>query len=846
MTDTALDGYREKRDFGVTPEPAPSRPAQAYGALRFVVQKHAATRLHYDVRLEIDGVLKSWPVPKGPSLDPADKRMAVMVEDHPLEYANFEGVIPKGEYGAGQMIVWDSGVYSPDEGGKLSWHDRDEASRRMREDLGKGKLSFTFRGRKLKGSWTLVKTGGGPSEWLLIKHRDEHASAELDLLEMDRSVLSGLSIEDLKAGRLPDPSRGAITPEALARVGRPAEFPSLVKPMMAFTGEGPFANPDWLFEPKLDGFRALAHVRQGEVTVRSRTGLDMTEKLPELAAELAAQPVDELVVDGELVALGDDGMPSFETLQQSMDLPRSGRTGRTPLYYPFDLLHLGGRDLKGLPLTERKTLLERAVVPGDLVRLMEYVEGEGKAFYDGTLRMGLEGMVAKRARSVYEDGARSRSWLKVKRTRSGEFVVGGYTAGEGARTGTFGALVVGRYDGDRLTYSGRVGTGFDEKTLKRLRGILDGMKAAESPFAEPVEDARAVTWTRPELVAEVSFAQWTQDGRLRTPVFLRLRPDLKPGSATVEEDGPVRTPASEEARESAVLDADDVMAQLSDKREKMVLEVGGSRISLTNLDKVFWPAQDGRAAVTKRDMVRYYTRMANVIVPHLRDRPLTLTRYPDGILGQSFYQKHWPHELPDFVETLRVFSSTNEGDVEYIMVNNAQTLVWLAQLADLELHPWLSRIAPGADAAGLSTDFAGSEESLRGSVLNYPDFIVFDLDPYIYSGAEKAGDEPELNRRAFAKTCEVALALKEVLDELSLSSFVKTSGKTGLHIYVPVLRQYDFGVARKTCELIGRFLLQGRPREVTMEWTVGEARGEGVPRPQPERAGQEHGVDLLA
>ncbi len=866
-----LDSYREKRDFRVTPEPEPSRPGLTYGALRFVVQKHAASRLHYDVRLEIDGVLKSWPVPKGPSPDPAEKRMAVAVEDHPLGYANFEGVIPRGEYGAGQMIVWDSGVYSPDEGGKLSWHDRAEANRRMRADLEKGKLSFTFRGRKLRGSWTLVKTGGGPKEWLFIKHRDEHASAGLDLLEMDRSVLSGLSIEDLKAGRLPDPWRGAVTPEALLRVGRPAGFPALAAPMMAHAGGGPFSHRDWLFEPKLDGFRVLAHVRHGAVTLRSRTGLDMTEKFPEAAAELAAQPVDEMVVDGELVALDENGIPSFGVLQQSLDPPKSARAGRAAalLYYPFDLVHLSGRDLKGLPLLQRKAMLERAVVPGDAVRLMEYVEGDGETFYGGALRMGLEGMVAKRRGSAYEAGARSRSWLKIKRTRSGEFVIGGYTAGAGARADTFGSLVVGCYDGDRLTFSGRVGSGFDEKTLKTVRGLLSGLEVAEPPFAEPVDDPREVTWTRPELVAEVNFTEWTHDGRLRAPVFLRLRPDREPGSVTRDGAAP---PAAEEALEGVALegntgarrgaesicrgsegvpqiyvsslpergerpkdgregffrslpDVDDVLAQLAQKRASMVLEVGGRRISLTNLDKVFWPAQDGRPAITKRGMIRYYARMANVIVPHLRDRPLTLTRYPDGVLGQSFYQKRWDHDMPDFVETLRVFSSTNEGDVEYIMVNNAQTLVWLAQLADLELHPWLSRTTPDPDAAHLDVAFSGSEEALRASVLNYPDFIVFDLDPYIYSGGEKTGGEPELNRRAFVKTCEVARALKEILDELSLSSFVKTSGKTGLHVYVPVLRQYDFGVVRKACELIGRFLMQSRPREVTMEWAVEKRTG---------------------
>jgi bifunctional non-homologous end joining protein LigD len=755
-----------------------------------------------------------------------------MVEDHPLDYATFEGVIAHGNYGAGQVIVWDAGTYSPDEDGRLSFGDRDEAEERMRAGLEAGKLSFTLRGRKLHGSWTLVKTTRSPNDWLLIKHRDRYADPGRDVLTEDTSVQSGLTIDELKEGRLPEPGATAAVADAARAVGETAEFPSRIKPMLARLVDAPFSGREWLFEPKLDGFRALAFLHRGAVTLTSRTGIDLTGRFPEVVAELESQPEDELVLDGEIVALNDSGLPDFGLLQNRIDLPREIKVGpsegaATVVYYPFDLLYVHGSSLLNVPLYERKGLLARAVVAGDHVQLVEHVEGEGKQFFDAAVRLGLEGMVAKRKDSRYQPGTRSPSWLKVKAVQAQELAVGGYTPGAGYRSKTFGALVLGYYEGEDLKYAGRVGSGFDQATLDMLVEKMRELQSGDSPFApDPDLDALEVQWLRPEMVVRVKFSNWTDQARLRAPVFMGLRPEIDPRSVRRETADRVSTVDATQAPPRTVEDdVDEVLDQLSDKPDSLSLEVDGHRIALTNLDKPLWPEHEGRTAVTKREVVRYFATMGPVLLPHLRDRPLTLTRYPDGIHGESFYQKHWEHNLPDFVETVELFSSHNEGAGEYIAVNNLPTLVWLAQIADLELHPWLSRTVREPDALDATTDFAESEDGIRGSVLNRPDFIVFDLDPYIYSGREKAGDEPELNRAAFAKTAEIALELKDILDQLSLSAYLKTSGKTGLHIYVPVLRRYEYRVTRKTCEIVGRFLMRNRPRDVTMEWSVSKRAG---------------------
>ncbi len=830
-----LKEYEKKRDFRRTREPGPGTAKSLKGSLRFVVQKHAASRLHYDFRLELDGVLKSWAVPRGPSLNPQDKRLAAFVEDHPLDYGTFEGVIGHGNYGAGQVIVWDAGYYSPDEGG-LFFGNREEAEERMRRDLEKGKLSFTLRGKKLKGSWTLVRTTRSPKDWLLIKHKDSYVDTEQDVLEENRSVQSGLTLEDLKSGRLPDPAKMGADPlsemERIVSAGVEAPYPKRLKPMMAGSADNAFSHPDWLFEPKLDGYRILAFVKDGQVTLLSRNGLDLTSRLPEVVSDLKAQDHDEMVLDGEVAALNEDGLPDFGLIQQVMGFDKGAVDrpigGANMVYYPFDLLYLDGVDLRKAPLIDRKKLLGYVIEPSEHTSLVEYVEGDGASFYSAAVGIGLEGIIAKRRSSVYEPGARSNAWLKIKHVKSQELVVGGYTQGAGARSTSFGALLVGYYEGKELRYAGRVGTGYDNAMLEKLHSQLVELESEQSPFACDKElDGAENFWVRPELVAQVKFANWTDDGRLRAPVFRGLRLDVEPKNVTREVEETVVVPAVTlpvQPHRSEATDVSQLLERLSGSDDAIRLDVEGYRISLTNLNKVLWPEDKGGPAKTKRDMIRYYLGMGHVLLPHLKDRPMTLTRYPNGIDGGSFYQKHSEH-APDFVRKLPIFSSHNEGDGEYLMVDNLPTLVWLAQLANIELHPWLSRVVLEPDAANLGTSFTGSREAIEESVLNYPDFIVFDLDPYIYSGGEQAGDEPELNRRAFKKVVDVALALKEILDQLSLSSFVKTSGKTGLHIYVPVLRQYNYRTARKTCELIGRFLLQQAPRDVTMEWSVNKRTG---------------------
>ena len=559
-----LERYRDKRDFEKTPEPAPGAKASDEGPLTFVVQKHAASRLHYDFRLEIDGVLKSWPIPKGPSLNPDDKRLAVMVEDHPLDYGPFEGVIPKGQYGAGQVIVWDAGTYSPDEDDKLSFHDRHEADRRMQEGLAKGKVSILLRGRKLRGSWTLVKTKRAENEWLLIKHNDRFVDRERDILDQDRSVLSGVTIEDIKAGRLPDKGRSsiiAVNPAGLSGAKR-AAFPKKVEPMQATLTEHAFSALGWLFEPKLDGVRAIALIDNGQVQLISRRGLDSTRQYPALAKELARQPETQLVLDGEIVALDDDGIPSFQRIQQRLNLSREPDVRRADaqipvFYYVFDLLYAGGYDLRASPLEQRKELMQQIVLPSETVLLVDHFEDEGEDAYEAAIENGLEGLIAKRRDSVYESSRRSRNWLKIKGTREEEFVIGGYTEGGGGRGDTFGALLLGYYDAEkRLIYAGNVGTGFNDKTLKDLKQRLDSIRTDRRPFAaEPSRGGlqfgkpknAAITWVEPELVARVKFASWTDDKHLRAPSFQGLRDDKAP--IDVEREEPVPVPeAVAEAR----------------------------------------------------------------------------------------------------------------------------------------------------------------------------------------------------------------------------------------------------------------------------------------------------------
>ncbi len=736
---------------------------QRIGPLAFVVQLHSARRLHYDLRLEVDGVLVSWAIPKGPSLNPGDKRLAVAVEDHPFEYGTFEGLIPAGEYGGGEVIVWDVGTYSPAHEHVHSWLDAREASARMRCDLERGRVVVFLRGQKLKGRFSLIRTEQG---WLLSKSRDGLEGRAVDEL----SVLTGRRVEEVTGPS----SRPASWPvPQLADGSRPRPLPSLMQPMLAQSSLQPFHDPAFLYEPKLDGVRLLVRLQQGQVGLWSRQGRDHSRQYPGLSQALSTLPVAEAWLDGEVVTLDEQGRPSFERLQGRINLEREADIARaereTPvLYYPFDLLHLDGFELIGCPLEQRQRLLETVLVPPfQAVARFE----DGLAAFGALTALGMEGVMAKRRGSRYEPGRRSASWLKVKSAREEVFVVAGFRPGEGSRADTFGSLVLGwRDEQGCLRYVGDVGSGFDEAGLELWRQKLEALKIKESALSDPPRDG-PITWVDPSLRVEVRYQERTAQGKLRGPVFLGVAED-------------------------------EALEQLRRLGSQGTLQVEGHRLALTNLDKRLWPDY------TKRDLIAFVLRVGAYALPHLVDRPITLTRYPDGIEGKSFYQKHWTQsELPEFVETA---PNREDPGEPWLLCHNLATMVWLAQLANLELHAWLSR----------STPLDGQDDPLQ-----FPDRLLFDLDPYIYSGLESEGAEPELNQAGFRTACSLARDLREMLLGVGLTPFVKTSGKTGLHLMVPLKRRYPFEAVRAASRTLAQFLAQKRPDEVTLEWATARRTG---------------------
>jgi bifunctional non-homologous end joining protein LigD len=811
----ALERYAAKRSFKRTSEPPPSAIARRNGPLLFVVQKHAARRLHYDLRLELDGVLKSWAVPKGPSLELGAKRLAVAVEDHPFDYASFEGAIPAGEYGGGNVIVWDCGVYSPDEEQQYSFGDRAEAERRTRIALEQGKLSFFLRGEKLKGSFALVRTTT-PKQWLLLKHKDRFADAA-DVLARRDSVLSGVAVEDIPSStqRL---SAGRLIPNGAAE-----SLPKKLPPMLAESSDAPRFDSQWLCEPKLDGYRVIAFIDGASVRLISRRGIDLTTRFPEVVADLQSQAVEKMILDGEVVALSADGRPSFNALQNRVqrsskqDIAYAQRSNPV-VFVCFDLLHFAGINLRAATYLERRRYLSQCLLPAAHLQIVHAV-GDAEALYAAAVDRGFEGIVAKRKDSSYQPGKRTPAWRKVKAIRTGEFLVGGYTKGKGARD-PLGALLLGYWRGGELEYAGHAGSGLEERIIAQLRRKFAPLTRRDPPFAQAPPLHRPTIWLEPVLVVEVSFSEWTPDGLLRAPVFLRLREDVAPKSVrssrrskSAAAAGSTPTPDSEIAA---------IVQQLGSTARQLELAVGDARIKLTNLDREYWPADRSakRAAVTKRDLIRYLATVSPYMLPHLLDRPLTMIRMPNGINGQRFYQKHWDASRPDFVKTLRVFSEHVGGDHDYVLANDLPTLLWLGQNGTLEFHVWHSSARVEAGSASSSIDYSSSLAAMESSVLNYPDYLVFDLDPYIYSGKEAKGGEPELNRKGFAAGKRVAFWLRAVLKEMSLEAVVKTSGKTGLHVFVPIERTVTFDTARHICEIVGRHLLKAHPREITLEWAT--------------------------
>ena len=807
-----LEEYRRKRRFDRTPEPsgAPEpiadkvqektspgpkpgtagkrtrlpkpklpqlevRPGAEHGDT-FVVQKHRATRLHYDFRLAIDGTLKSWAVPKGPSQSHADKRLAVMTEDHPLDYGNFEGKIPEGNYGAGTVMVWDRGTFHV------------EGNLEALKQLEKGEIKFSLNGEKLRGSFVLVKLKQSEkgNEWLMIKHKDAAEDSFWNIDEHDGSALTGRTLEEIKE-ELP-PKRRAIPIQAAELQGaRKGAMPSRVEPMLAMLTDRPFSDPHWLFEIKWDGVRALARIENSALTLRSRNGVDIGQRYPELAALPDALAARKAILDGEIVALDAQGHSDFQRLQERMHVRAPGESlvAQIPVaYFAFDLLYCDGYDLREAPLLERKQLLQRLLYTTDRFRYADHQLEHGKELFALAEQNGLEGIVAKRADSPYVSD-RSPSWLKLKITKTVDAVVGGWTE---ARTSAlpFGSMLLGLYQGKRLRFIGHVGSGFDAKKLKELSCRLKELAAPACPFDAVPETNEKPSWVSPALVARVKFSGWTEEHSLRHPVFLALREDARPTDCQWENEVAAAAPAPTVVRAPEVVgrvlsSKAEIEAELFKGRsESVTIELDGKRLRLSNLNKVYFP----ESGYTKRNLLAYYYRMADFILPFLRDRALVLRRYPDGIKGQAFFQKDLREGLPEWFRTVPVDSEHRGEIIQYATANDRTSLLFLTGLGCIDQNPWSNRFDD----------------------IDHPDYFFFDLDPS--DGTE------------FSVVVTIARALHEKLQELRLVSFLKTSGATGIHIYLPVEPIYTYEQLRTFGEIIARTVTAEHPNLVTSERIV--------------------------
>ncbi len=737
----SLQEYARKRDFTRTPEPKPRKPAYVKSqAGRFFIQRHNATRLHYDFRLEIDGTLKSWAIPKGPSLDPSVKHLAAMVEDHPLDYGDFEGNIPKGEYGGGSVMLWDRGTFEliGEEGAA--------------EQVARGDLKFRLHGEKLNGTWAIVhmKNRGKGNEWLIIKKKDEASETPWDIEAFAKSVKTGRTQEeiaaDLPAHKKAAANKKAIgaSPAKLAGAVR-APMPGFFEPMGATLTDQLPKGAEWIFEVKWDGVRGLTFIDKGALTIYTRNNNRCERQYPELQVIPHYIEAEQAILDGEIVVLDSKGASHFELIQpriHSQDANSIAKMGqKNPVHlYVFDLLYLDGYDLRRVPLIERKRLLEKIVKPFPLLRVSDHFENSGEDLLEAARQSGLEGLIAKSAKSVYES-RRSRNWLKLKLTSEQEFVIAGYTPGEREH---FGSLALGYYEGGKLHYAGNVGTGFNARNLAELWTLLEPMTIAKMPFAGADKIPKGTAWVKPKLVAQIKFANWTGDKKLRAPVYLGLR-----------DDKPSKEVSREEVPPPGFLPHD---------RKEVTTTIDGHSLKFTNLDKLYYP-EDG---YTKRDLLNYYDAVAELLLPHLKDRPLSLKRYPNGINEQYFFQKNTPAGYPSWLRTKTV------DRIRYALADDRASLLYLTNLGCIDQNPWMSRV---------------------GS-LEHPDYILIDLDP----------QECE-----FVKIVEAALLVKEKLDAIGLTGYPKTTGGDGMHIYIPIEPVYSYEQARTFAEVIARMIAAQRP-----------------------------------
>jgi bifunctional non-homologous end joining protein LigD len=775
----ALSDYQKKRDFRATKEPKGKRLA-AEKAPIFVVQRHAARRLHFDFRLQVGGTLASWAVPKGPPEEIGEKRLAIHVEDHPIEYAKFEGDIPAGNYGAGHVDIWDEGTFQVE--GPVS----------AAEQIEKGEIKFSLSGKHLTGTFVLVKmqrsTRG--NEWLFIRRSASGSAAEP---------------ESLKHGRQPA-AIGGDSPVSDAKDvdgAKKSEMPANLSVALAQLSDEVFASPEWLFEIKWDGERALAFIQGGEVEFRSRSGRNITLEYPELKSVVKQLNARKAIVDGEIVALDSEGRSDFTKIQPRFGVsnpPLSLQQKNPVTYYLFDLLYCDGFDLRNSPLEERKELLHKLLRPSDKIRYSDHVVEKGTELFEIAKERRLEGIIAKRRDSAYV-GKRTSSWLKFKIVHDLDVVIGGWTEPRKTRD-HFGALLMGMYFGKALKYIGSVGTGFDRAMLERTRKTLDSLAIAKSPFDTTPRLQEIAHWVKPELVARVKYGQWTKDKKLRQPVFLGFQEDRIASDCRVESEVPQKAstplkPANESAKAqqprvsivqgipSGPTSVKQLQEELSDgSGETLNVELDGKKLSLTHLNKIYFKQPNLR----KRDVLLYYLRIAPNILPFLKDRPMVLKRYPNGIDGEFFFQKEAPKPRPEWVQTVEIFSKERGGEIPYLLANDLATLLFITNLGCIDHNPWSSRF--------------DDEE--------HPDYLFFDLDPT--DGA------------TFADVLRIARAIHEQLQTLKIHSFLKTSGASGFHIYVPVERKYTYEEVRLFAGAIGQRIQAELPEIVTFERTVSKRR----------------------
>ncbi len=789
----SLSKYKRKRSFDKTPEPSGGKPTG--NELRFIVQKHHASHLHYDFRLEMEGVLKSWAVPKGPSMNPEDKRLAMKVEDHPWDYRNFEGIIPQG-YGAGTVIVWDEGTYEPAEKKKT----KKEIEKSLLHHLYQGSISFVLHGEKLKGEFSLVKTPQrGDNAWLLIKKKDEYATTA-DVTKEEGSVVSGKTLEEVKehpqkewqtnrAKKVSDKENieqkaGENVLLTLLKQGKKSKFLSDVKPMLCTLIKEPFDDPDFLYEVKLDGYRIIAYVQNGKVRLASRSGLNYTEKYPSIEHELLQFNFD-VILDGELVALNKEGHPDFDALQKN--------SGEDPLvFYVFDILWYKGFELMQLTLTDRKEILSKAIPFNDLIKYSESFD-EGIALFELIKKQQMEGTVAKRRTSQYEPGQRGKDWLKLPTEKRQEFVVGGWAESVSGRA--FRSLLFGAYNKNKqLEWIGRSGGGYKEKEMAAILKKLKALEISESPFTNKVLDTKGATihYVKPELVANFKFATWTTSGRIRKPAtFLGFRKDKNPKNVVREipltEKEEQKVIATETDKEPGKKEMN-TKASDSNWREleqipvtsKGEITIEDCTIQLTNIEKEIWPG------VTKADLITYYNSIASYILPYLQNRALSLHVKPYRVTAPGLYIKDMEGHQPECAEifsTKRKHAKNGKRNViDYLVCNNTPTLLYIINLGCIDVNPWTSRISDYLE----------------------PDYVIIDLDP---------SDED------FKKVIKTAQAAKVVFDELKIKAFPKTSGKTGMHLYIPC-EKFSFPEAREIAVTICKKIHEKVPAISTVENTI--------------------------